>query len=550
MRNTQTGLSLSATDVSNSLACRRLTGFDMAVALEGRKRPFRHDPLLDLLIARGAEHEKDYVDHLKAEGREVLDLSHLQGDREAAVAATLEAMRAGQQVIVQAALEADNGRWYGRPDVLLRTNKPGTWPWSYEAVDTKLSQETRGGAILQLSFYSDLLHKAQGIEPEHFYVVTPRSGFQGETYRTADYAAYFRSVRARLETTTANAPDDVIASSYPEPVDHCDVCAWRKECDTKRRADDHLSLVANASRSQRRELEANGITTLEGLARCGGITFKPKRGAVLSLEKMREQAELQFQSRGLTTPLHRLRPFKKDEGLQLLPEPHAGDVFLDLEGDPFATEGGREYLFGVVTQNAAGAPVYRGWWATNDAEEKEAFESAVDFIEGLRAKHPAMHVYHYGKYEQTAFRKLVGRHATRQKEIDELLRGGHFIDLFDVVRQGLLAGIERYSIKDLEPLYGFVREMPLELARSGLRAMERALETGITDIPVKVTDTVAGYNQDDCVSTLRLRDWAEGLRAAALIDNGGADLKRPEPGEPKASDKVTEKMLACRGPAG
>ena len=254
MRKTETGLSLSATDLSNSAACRQLTGLDMSVALEGHKRPYRNDPLGDILAERGLAHEKAYAFHLKAQGRKVLDLSAIKDPADAA--ATLEAMRAGHDVIVQGVLLSDDGRWYGRPDVLLRTEERGTWPWSYEAVDTKLAQETRGGTILQLSFYSDLLHIAQGTKAKHFHVVTPRSGPAGETYRTADYAAWFRSVRGRLEDTTAQTPTEVIAKSYPEPIDHCDVCVWYKDCDTKRRKDDHLSLVANASRSQRRELEA------------------------------------------------------------------------------------------------------------------------------------------------------------------------------------------------------------------------------------------------------------------------------------------------------
>lgn len=539
MRRTETGgVSLSATDLSNSLACRHLTGLDMSVVLEGRERPFRNDPLGDILRDRGLAHEKAYVDHLKAEGREVLDLSAIK-DPEAAAAATLEAMRASQDVIVQAALLSDDGRWYGRPDVLLRTERPGTWPWSYEAVDTKLAQETKGGTILQLSFYSDLLREAQGVQPDHFLVVTPRSGPKGETYRTADYAAHFRSVRARLEATTAQAPSDVIAATYPEPVDHCDVCAWYQGCDARRRADDHLSLVANATRSQRRELESNGIATLAGLARCATIDFKPKHGSREGLEKARDQAKIQLDSRGLETPLHELRPFKEDEGLQQLPDPTPGDVFLDLEGDPFATEGGREYLFGIVTLDAASHPVYRAWWALTHNEEKQAFEEVMDFIDALRKTHPRMHVYHYANYEQAAFKKLAGRHVTRGEPLDELLRGGHFVDLFGVVRQGLIAGIERYSIKDLEPLYAFTREVPLETARSGLRQMERGLETKVTDIPAEVKAAVEGYNQDDCVSTLRLRDWLESLRARAIAN--GASLKRPEPEKADASKEASER---------
>ena len=220
MRPSPDGLILTATDVSNSLACRQLTGLDLAAAVGTRKRPFRPDPLADILRERGLAHEQAYVDWLKGEGRDVLDLRDA-ADR---VAATLEAMRAGQDVIVQGSLR--DGRWAGLPDVLLKVDRRGAWAWSYEAVDTKLAQETRGGTILQLSVYSELLRAAQGIPPERFYVVTPRSGMAGEEYRTADYTAYVRLIRAHLESTVAQGADIVIGATYPEPVDHCDVCAW------------------------------------------------------------------------------------------------------------------------------------------------------------------------------------------------------------------------------------------------------------------------------------------------------------------------------------
>ena len=129
MRPSPDGLILSATDVSNSLACRQLTGLDMAAVQGTRKRPFRPDPLADILRERGLAHEKAYVDWLKGQGRSVLDL------RDAAdpLVATLEAMRAGQDVIVQGSLR--DGRWAGVPDVLLKSERRGTWAWSYEAVD-------------------------------------------------------------------------------------------------------------------------------------------------------------------------------------------------------------------------------------------------------------------------------------------------------------------------------------------------------------------------------------------------------------------------------
>ena len=45
--------------------------------------------------------------------------------------------------------------------------------WSYEPYDTKLARETRGGTILQLSVYVDLLEAFSSVRPERFWVVTP-----------------------------------------------------------------------------------------------------------------------------------------------------------------------------------------------------------------------------------------------------------------------------------------------------------------------------------------------------------------------------------------
>jgi hypothetical protein len=84
-------------------------------------------------------------------------------------------MRRGVPRIVQAALRSGDERWFGYADVLRRVHAPSTnlGAWSYEALDTKLSRETKGATILQLSLYSDILAEIQGRAPEYFFVVTP-----------------------------------------------------------------------------------------------------------------------------------------------------------------------------------------------------------------------------------------------------------------------------------------------------------------------------------------------------------------------------------------
>jgi uncharacterized protein len=61
------------------------------------------------------------------------------------------------------------------------------WAWSYEVIDTKLARETKGGTVLQLCLYADLVAPIQGTRPEFSYVVAPWSDFVPQAYRMDDY---------------------------------------------------------------------------------------------------------------------------------------------------------------------------------------------------------------------------------------------------------------------------------------------------------------------------------------------------------------------------
>jgi len=535
-----TELHLSATDLSNFLSCRHLTALDMAAAFGKRKRPHFDDPLLQILFDRGLEHERQYVASLQAQGLKIVALAPNNKDRDGAAAQTLDAMRSGVAVIVQGALR--DGRWFGRTDVLQRVERPSRLgAWSYEVTDTKLARETRAGTILQLGLYSEMLAAAQGARPEHFYVVTPDPEVPVTKYRVDDYAAYFRLVRAQMEATVTQQDEVIAATNYPEPIDHCEVCAWSGECNKKRHKDDHLSLVAGISRLQRRELESREVKTLAQLANVPlPIPFKPTRGAADTYVRVREQARVQLESRGKTPPIYELRAFEDGKGLGRLPEPSAGDLFLDLEGDLFAAEGGREYLFGVVTLAPDGTPSYRPLWALTEHDERRAFETVIDEIMAVWAKHDGMHVYHYAPYEPGAFKRLMGRYATREEELDKLLRAGRFVDLYGVVRQGVRAGIERYSIKNLEVFYGYDRAVPLTDANRCLRLMEQGLELVRPEtVAPEVRAVVEGYNKDDCLSTLRLRNWLEKRRDD--LEDHGTPVPRPLQQEGEASEELDDR---------
>jgi predicted RecB family nuclease len=522
-------LSLSATDLVGHLNCAHLTELDLAVANGQLKPPGFHDPFRQLLQERGSRHEQGYIEHLKVSGLSIVEIGGVGVD-DNTIGRTREAMTAGAEVIVQGSFR--KAEWVGRPDVLVRVEKPSALgAWSYEVVDTKLSRETKAGTVLQLCLYADLVEDVQGLRPEQGYVVVPHSGFERQPYRMDDYGAYFRRVRSNLvDAVTIKAPGVL----YPEPCAHCDICRWAQRCDGQRRGDDHLSLVAGATKLQIEELKRRSINTVAALAAMQSpLAWKPSRGARASYERIREQARLQVEGRATGQILHELLAIEPGFGLAALPEPSPGDVFFDLEGDPFVGERGIEYLFGYAYGETNGTVTYEADWALNRDDEKTVFERFIDFVIGRLKIWPDLHIYHFAPYEPAALKRLMGRYASRENELDSLLRGARFVDLYSVVRNGIRASVESYSIKKLEPLYGYRRDVDLIDANRALFKIEAHLELEDSEfIAPDDLDAVAGYNRDDCLSTQGLRDWLEALRRTLVADGMDVPRPSPSPGEP------------------
>ena len=201
------------------------------------------------------------------------------------------------------------------------------------------------------------------------------------------------------------------------------------------------------------------------------------------------------------------------EGLFRLPSPSAGDIFLDLEGDPFVEDGGREYLFGVVTADEDGNLAYQSHWALDRAQERAAFEGFIDSVFERMKRFPDLHIYHFGSYEPGAIKRLMLRYATREEEVDRLLRGELFVDLHGVTKGSVRASVEQYSLKEMEKFCDYARKVPLREANQARHFIEHQLELSpsptLTD---EVCGLVEGYNEDDCRATERLRYWLEDLR--------------------------------------
>jgi predicted RecB family nuclease len=560
----------SPTAIADFLACQHIATLNRAEAAGQIKRPFFADPLLDFLIKLGQAHEQSYLTQLTDKGLTIVEIP-TDGSRRDAAARTVEAIRGGSNVIYQATFLDDSWRGgtgvapvnhaqdacatfkpnqyvlddqgYGRADFLIRVDKAsdlGTF--SYEVVETKLARSTKARAIIQLCFYSDLLSRIQGVVPDYMHVVLG-GGAKPEKFFVQRYLAYFRKIKHDFVTAQQAPPE-----TYPEPVEHCRICDWSTVCDAQWRKDDHLSLVANITRNQRQALVAYGTETIAGLARLP-VPPEPKVEGIKdqALANIHQQARLQVQGREERRNIYELLvPPEPEKGLCSLPAPSPGDIFLDFEGDQFTFEGGLEYLFGVVTTVHDNDVVYEPTWAMNPIEEKRAFQKFIEMVTERRRLYPDMHIYHYGSYEETAIKRMAGQHSTCVDEVDELLRGEVLVDMLRAVRQGLRASVESYSIKKLETFYEYKRDVNLPDANLALHTFQTMLAFGPGDENLdEIRNAIEGYNRDDCVSALRLRDWLERLRAE-LEQQVGAPLARPEPKEEAPSENLSEYLQRVR----
>ena len=544
----------SATDLVGFLECGHLAGLERAAVLGHVRRPVRPDPVLDRIAERGRQHEQRFLEELRAGDTAVVGIggedSAPWNERMARGRDdTLAAMRAGADVIYQAVLF--DGWRLGYADFLRRVDAPsGLGPWSYEVWDTKLARHAKASAVLQLCMYSDMVGKLQGLAPESMHLALGGVEREKVSFRVSDYAAYYRLVAREFEAMLDGTPVFPLTTA-PEPVEHCEVCRWSLHCRAQWRKNDDLSLVAGLAPRQRRALQGIGVMTRTGLAEPAQPLPDRLDGAGRdALKRVHAQANIQVRGERAgrviaerTTPSRDRDRVLERQGLLMLPAPSPGDLFFDIEGDPFFSSedvDGIEYLFGVIEPGRtddAGVPAFHAYWSIDGGTvttrgERRAFETFIDMVMERLSVDPNLHVYHYASYEPAAVKRLAGRYGTREEEVDKLLRGEVFVDLHRVVRQGVRASVESYSIKRLEPLYGFERAVDLRDAGTSIVEFETWLELGQGADREALMVEIEGYNRDDCLSTLHLRDWLEGQRAA-LAAELGEDLPRPTIPEPE-----------------
>lgn len=488
------GPRLSASRLNDFLGCQH----QAALWLAGIKAEETTDPTVELVRAKGFEHEAKVLSDLKELYGSIVEIPTKAPypEREKQ---TKDAIAAMAPLIAQAALLF--GDWQGFPDFLVGKNDGGTF--RFEPEDAKLSRKAKGQHLLQLGIYADLLEKLYGIPvcggTIHVALGKPVSF---DLRRT-------QHILRRLVKSFEGFVGLAERKTVPVPCSECKNCDYKPRCDAEWRVADSPYFVAGVTGAQVVKMIAAGINTLAQLAQHEPSKLVDGIGPE-TLTKLIVQARLQLDQ--LNSGKHRfnLLPVVPGRGFANLPASDAGDLFFDMEGDPLAGEG-LEYLFGIYGCIGAGPEqTFKPFWGHDPKEEKVAFENTMKlFIDQMR-KHPKAHIYHYAAYETTALKRLAMRHATLEAELDQLLRENRFVDLYRVVVQAMQASTESYSLKDIEKIYGSGRSGDVKTAAASIVEYENWCATG----DQRILDAIEHYNKEDCVSTAAMRNWLESIRPA------------------------------------
>jgi len=509
-------LVMSPRDLIAELECSHRLHLDWAVAVGKLDRPKRVvNPMLDLLAQIGRQHEEDLSEPLESGGTfvQIENESHSLESYQRSFAETQKAMSQGIDVIAQATLFS--GDFVGFVDFLIlsrdernRPVKDSAGRFIYDPVDAKSARSAKEAAILQVTSYAYMLEQLGMPRPRYVYLWL--AGDQEWSASTDEELGIAGESLIRTREKL-NGFSDLPNPIWAPPTAGCSTCTWIEHCKSGREDAQDLSLIYDIRMKARTAFIDVGIHTMHDLAFAADHQ-RPQQMTPATFQKLRAQAHLQV--RGLSSENILFEAINANH-LSLMPEPSPGDVWFDIEGDPFAYDGeGLEYMLGVLSQSA-GAPsefVFKTFDARDREEEGRSFTDFMQWIIARRRQYPDMHIYHYAPYEKTALNKLARIHGVMEKEVSKLLAEDVLVDLYSITRKSFRFSTPSMSIKYVEQVYqgkrvkgdGVVDALgsvvEFELALSALNAgddmeFERRLQS------------IREYNKVDCESTKELDMW-------------------------------------------
>ena len=543
---TEEGTWYSASDLLSWLGCHHRTALDARALAEPDLRAYLKERRATAVLlqpdgedgdsfdspaaARGDMHEKAMLEGLRALGCDIVEIDRPVDHTAAAIreraGQTVDALRAGAEVVFQATLL--DAPWFGYADFLVRVDGvPSTLgDYAYEVRDTKLARHPSASALLQMAHYGAILTGIQGTPPPRLCIWLGT----GEEYSWdySDAAPYLLEARTRFLSFREMDPP-----TQPEPVAACPTCRWLEWCEQTWGPDD-LRNVHRLSRRQRTLLHESGITTIADLA-AAGDQHRPPRMAAATYDRLRQQAAAQTGPDDFVI----IRPQPEATSLVRVPPAHTGDIYFDLEGDPFAAIPTLDYLWAY--SDSAGD--YHHVWAHSPEDEQQALAWLLDVLRQREVEGGDWHVYHYNTYEIISLRRVAVASSDPAvlPEVNRFIEE-RFVDLYRTVESGIRTRDGSTSLKIVEKLAGYDRsaDAPADAVARGddsILEYERFILSNDDAEREGILERIRAYNAHDVRATKAVHDWITGLAVDITEDDL---IPSPDPYVP--SDSVQERI--------
>lgn len=369
----------------------------------------------------------------------------------AAHAATLDALRAGAQVLRDAVLLTDG--FAAGCAYLVRDEHAG-----FTLHGIAASARTRMDTVLELAACAQILTGAGLGRVAPMLVVHCGPAVSEHPLDTADAVCLAR--RERVGEILDEKLGELLPVQWGDPrypaCGHCAVCL--PELTAAR----DLLLVAGMPGTARARLREAGVHTVDRLA----VTAEEVPGlSTRTVVALRGQAEIQLRSEAASAPTYALLD---PDALAALPAPHPGDLALTADFD----EAGRavHWRLGNRGGTLLSLPAHPAAAARSPGDD--TVTRLLDYTAAHLRTHPGAHLYHYTGEVRAAL-LTCGDGLSDEEILDDLLYAGLLVDLYPVVRNSVLIGVGSYRLDRLRQLFPGARsdDVALLLSSDWLRGL-------------------------------------------------------------------------------
>jgi predicted RecB family nuclease len=320
------------------------------------------------------------------------------------------------------------------------------------------------------------------------------------TVKLSPLVSEVRTLTRKIAALLSNqSPPDLVLNR------HCAECEYQGRCRQKAVEKDDLSLLAGMTEKERKKHNSKGIFTVTQLSH----TFRPRRRP----KRLASRGEKYHHALKALAIRERKVHVVGNPELKLDGTP----VYLDVEGLP---DRDFYFLIGVRIPTDDGLAQH-SFWADNPEDEKRIWDAFL----GLLATVESPRLIHYGSFETTFLKKLLGRYGdSGNAVVGKAIECP--VNLLSFVYAHIYFPTYSNGLKDLARFVGFDWSDP---NAAGAQAVVWRAEWEQSHEPA-LKQKLVEYNADDCEGLRRVTDFVRTLSTPPGVtpDGAAADVVRTE----------------------